>query len=218
MVMGQEDRSLTGTDSFTRFYSEWFARGVGFAERTFGLNREDAKEVASNAMEVVNAAWGNIERPEAFFQTVVRRRAIDMLRKTIRRERAEVPLVDPDLDDGEETSRELIVALTSALTPESSYLEREDAAAIHAALAMLPTPYRISLGLAAEGYSAEERALIKDVPVSTERSPLRRAREMCIRLLASLSPKGKTEAVKTAEKLKNELSEKKGGRESDVRQ
>ncbi|WP_331739785.1 hypothetical protein OG613_44515 (plasmid) [Streptomyces sp. NBC_00015] len=211
-VTGQEDRSLTGTDSFTRFYNEWYARGVGFAERLGGdiLTREDAMEVALDAMKVVNAAWGNIATPEAYFQSVVRLRTIDRFRANLRRSGREVPIPATPVEGSEGISREVLAALTSMMTPERSFQEREDAVALDAVLRLMPDHYRISLSLAAEGYSAEERATIKDIPVTTERSHLRRAREMCIRLISSMDPENKSEAINAAEKLMTELSQKEG--------
>ncbi|MBB4890906.1 RNA polymerase sigma factor [Streptomyces netropsis] len=171
-------------DSFTRFYDEWFPRGVGFAMR-LGLDREDAKEAASDAMRAVYAAWGSLETPEAFYQHVVRRRVIDTLRDVIPRERAEVSVSDTDADDDEALPREVIAVFTSHVTPEGLYLEAEGAERILAILAQLPEHYRLSLVLAAQGYDTTERAEIKTVSAEVERTHLKRARRRCIDLLIS---------------------------------
>lgn len=171
-------------DSFTRFYDEWFPRGVGFAMRLGRLDREDAMEAASDGMKAVYAAWGNLETPEAYYKHVVRQRVIDKLRDVIPRERAEVSVSDTDPDD-EAVPREIIAAFTSHVTPEGLYLEAEGAERILAILAQLPEHYRISLILAAQGYDTNERAEIKAVSPEAERTHLKRARRRCIDLLIS---------------------------------
>lgn len=186
MTAGPGDR-LTGADSFTRFYTEWYWRGVGFASRTFGLSHHDAQEVSSDAMKAVHAAWGGLDVPEAFFQHVVRMRAIDQHRRV-----SKEPVVSDE--EVEMVSNEL-AGKTDHAFPESVYADRETVLTV---LSGLPPQYRLSLVLKSQGYSAAERAEIKQVPVETERTHLARARRASMELLADAgsSPRHKEQSAR----------------------
>ncbi|WP_406154572.1 RNA polymerase sigma factor [Streptomyces canus] len=199
MTPQERSGSLTRQNSFMRFYNEWFPRGVGFAMRGLNLNREDALEVASDAMKAVYAAWGGLETPEAFYKHVVRMRGIDKLRGVRRRERVEVALSEMELNDDEAVPREVVAALGSHVTPESIYLQTEGTELILAILAKLPTHYRLSLVLAAQGYDTTERAEIKEVSADLERTHLMRARQRCVELLIAhgVRPRRKNDKPRT---------------------
>ncbi|MFJ3641346.1 RNA polymerase sigma factor [Streptomyces sp. NPDC090108] len=207
-MTGHEDRSQTA-DSFTRFNDEWFSRGAGLAMRLYGLSLEDAKEVSADAMTAVYAAWGDMVSPQAYFQHVVNLRAIDRLRANQRRVQ-ETPL--PHASDGDDAviPEQVRKALVVNTTPEDAWTDSEDVTAIRRVLASLPEHYRLSLILMAEGYSASERAAVKKVPESTERTHTSRARTKFSHLLAALRTEKKPEVLKAPKKPENELATKEG--------
>ncbi|MDX2395271.1 MULTISPECIES: RNA polymerase sigma factor [unclassified Streptomyces] len=184
MTAGPGNR-LTGADSFTRFYTEWYWKGVGFASRACGLNHHDAQEVSSDAMKAVHAVWGGLDRPEAYFQHVVRMRAIDQYRRTSKERVVS--------DEEVETLSNRLAGEANHAFPESVYADRETVLTV---LTGLPPQLRMSLVLQSQGYTAAERAKIKQVPVETERTHLARARRLAVELLADAgsSPRHKEQS------------------------
>lgn len=208
-MTGHEDRPRTGTDSFTRFYNEWIKRGYGAALK-LGLGPEDAKEAASDAMKAVHAAWGNIETPEAYYRHVLQCRVTDTLRKVLPQRAAEVPLHYGLSGTEAQVPTEAVTSVSSSKTPEDAVMAQENETLLARVMRQLPEPYRASLYLASQGYHAQERADIKGVLVSTERTHLQRARQQCIDLLAAIEPENKSDAVKAAEKRMREFTTKEG--------
>ncbi|MFJ4519008.1 RNA polymerase sigma factor [Streptomyces sp. NPDC088770] len=182
MTPFQEDRRRADV-TFEGFHDQWYRRGVGYAMRAFCLNVHDAEEAVSDAMAAVHASWGGINQPAAYFRVVLQRRAVDILRKLIRRETHESQVSDAELTGDDALAEEVREALATVITPETLYLQGEQNRLILNVLDELPLHFRVSLVLAAEGYSTKERAAIKDVAEGTERSHLTRARTHFERLL-----------------------------------
>ncbi|WP_367573289.1 RNA polymerase sigma factor [Streptomyces griseoaurantiacus] len=160
-------------------------------------------------MKPVHAAWGNIETPEAYYKFVLKRRVVDLLRKVLPQNAAETTLQNA-LDESEvPVPTEVLQAIASPETPEDIVMAQESEASLTLVLRKLRPAYRASLYLTSQGFRAEERAEIKGVPVSTERTHLERARQQCMDLLAGIEPEDKSDAVKSAEKYR-ELSKKEG--------
>ncbi|MGW2612288.1 RNA polymerase sigma factor [Streptomyces mirabilis] len=204
MTPPQEDRHLAAL-TFEAFYDEWFPRGVGYAMRVHFLNRHDAEDAVVDAMANVQAAWGGIDNPAGYFRVILHRRSIDTLRTVIRREQHETSVPDAELAGEETLPADLRAAFVTLHDPESMYVRSEQSSQILAALSQLPLSQRISLVLEAEGYSAQERAKVKDVSESTERSHLNRARTRIRRLLLDQGlprqkPSGEPETKNTDEK------------------
>jgi DNA-directed RNA polymerase specialized sigma24 family protein len=197
-----EDRSTTGMDSFTRFYNEWYPRGVGASQKLGLRDFEDAKEAAADAMRAVQAAWGNIETPEAYFQTILKRRVTDQLRKVGPRQKRETRLQDAGDDVDTPVAGELLAAIATHTSPEAIVVALEDQADLVRVLATLSENDRTSLYLESQGYSAEERAEHKGIPVSTERTQAARARRRCMALLTAIKSENKSDAVTAAEHRK----------------
>ncbi|MDI9836068.1 sigma-70 family RNA polymerase sigma factor [Streptomyces sp. KAU_LT] len=87
--------------AFHAFFEEHYARANAFAARLItdpGLSQD----VVQDAFVEVLKRWADIEKPEAFFYTVVRRRAIDHYRRSGRESLLPVdqlPEPDVELDD-----------------------------------------------------------------------------------------------------------------------
>ncbi|MEW2289660.1 sigma factor-like helix-turn-helix DNA-binding protein [Streptomyces sp. NPDC047841] len=172
----QEDRHAAAL-TFEDFYDFWFLRGVSYVRRTFPLlNRHDAEDVTEDALSHVHASWGNTTIPQALFFTILRRRAIDALRRIGPRMDVESLTADPELAGEEALSEQTRRAFADLMTPEAFYIQREGVQLILSALNELPFAHRTSLVLAAEGFTAQERAEIKGVSAATERSHLHRGR------------------------------------------
>ncbi|WHM41152.1 sigma-70 family RNA polymerase sigma factor [Streptomyces sp. BPTC-684] len=184
-MTGHSDVPLTHTSSFNRFYTHWFPRGIGFAVKAFNLSQQDAEEAASDAMTATYAAWGAIDNPEAYFQHVLQKRAIEKYRSKRRRESRELPTSEDQLVSA---TAELPADLAAAFTasPEHAYEQNETRARINSVLAMLAPHERISLALETQGFTAKERAEIKGIPEDTERTHLYRARLRCMELIRKL--------------------------------
>ncbi|MEU9366808.1 RNA polymerase sigma factor [Streptomyces avermitilis] len=182
MTPRQEDRHLR-TLTFEAFYDMWFSRGVGWAMRACFLCRQDAEEVASDAMVPVYAGWGVIENPGAYYRVIVHRRAVDKLREVMPQKKAETSVPDSEICGEEPLPREVRDAFTSLMTPESVYEQVEQSRLVLDALDQLSPHLRTSLVMAAEGYTAKERADFKEGKENTERTHLKRARERFSRLL-----------------------------------
>lgn len=182
MTPPQEDRRRANV-TFEGFHDQWYRRGVGYAMRSFCLNVHDAEEAVSDAMSAVYASWGSIDQPTAYFKVVLQRRSVDILRKVIRREAHESQVSDAELTGDDALADEVRQALATVINPEMLYLQGEQNRLVLNVLDELPLHFRVSLVLAAEGYSTKERAEIKGVPEGTERSHLTRARANFERLL-----------------------------------
>jgi RNA polymerase sigma factor (sigma-70 family) len=180
--VAQNNTALT----FEAFYAYWFPRGRAYVQRVFLLRYHDAEEATMDALSHLHASWGNVANPVGMFKTILRRRAVDHLRAIARRAQMEEPWAQ-DESDGEDglsgTVRKLFADLR---TPESEYVDAEQCRRIRDALRNLPLQQRISLSLAAEGYSTAERADIKNISEGTERSHLSRARCRFEQLLLEL--------------------------------
>jgi RNA polymerase sigma factor (sigma-70 family) len=180
--VAQNNTALT----FEAFCAYWFPRGRAYVQRVFLLRYHDAEEATMDALSHLHASWGNVANPVGMFKTILRRRAVDHLRTIARRAQMEEPWAQEEAD-GEDglsgTVRELFADLH---TPESEYMDAEQCRRIRLALHNLPLQQRISLTLAAEGYSTAERAEIKNVSQGTERSHLSRARSRFEQLLLEL--------------------------------
>ncbi|MGA5606151.1 hypothetical protein ACPCUF_34930 [Streptomyces griseoincarnatus] len=172
----QEDRHAAAL-TFEDFFDYWFPRGVSYVRRLFPvLTRQDAEEATADALSHVHASWGNTTIPQAMFFTVLRRRAIDNLRKIAPRLNAETLASDPELVGEEALSDQTRRAFSELVTPEAVQVQKEGVRQILAALHEVPVLHRMSLVLAAEGYTTQERADIKGVGLGTERSHLHRGR------------------------------------------
>ncbi|MEU8546199.1 RNA polymerase sigma factor [Streptomyces roseoverticillatus] len=176
MTPPQENRHLR-TLTFEAFHDRWFARGVGFAMKACYLSRQDAEEVASDAMVPVHAGWGVIENPAAYYRVVLHRRAMDKLRTVVQRETAETPVPYTDLAGDVPLPHEVRAAFSTLNSPEAIHDQVEQNRRVLDALYQLPLHLRTSLVMAAEGYTAKERAEFKSIKESTERSHLKRARD-----------------------------------------
>ncbi|MER6127857.1 sigma factor-like helix-turn-helix DNA-binding protein [Streptomyces sp. NPDC001795] len=172
----QEDRHAAAV-TFEKFCDYWFPRGVAYVRRLFPvLTHHDAEEATMDALSHVHASWGNTTIPQAMFFTILRRRAIDELRRIGRRLDAETLVTDSELLGEEALPEQTRRAFADLLTPEALYIQKEGVQRILTALNDLPVAYRMSLMLAAEGYTTQERAEIKGVSLGTERSHLHRGR------------------------------------------
>ncbi|MFJ4246219.1 RNA polymerase sigma factor [Streptomyces iakyrus] len=172
----QEDRHAAAL-TFESFFDYWFPRGVSYVRRLFPvLTLQDAEDATADALSHVHASWGNTTIPQAMFFTILRRRAIDELRKIGPRLDTETLVSDPELAGEETLSEQTRRAFAELMTPEAVHIQKEGVRQILAALNGVPVLQRMSLMLAAEGYTTQERAAIKGVSPGTERSHLHRGR------------------------------------------
>ncbi|MCX4672503.1 RNA polymerase sigma factor [Streptomyces sp. NBC_01381] len=165
--------------AFLHFFRRHLRIGIAVGIR-LGLRRADAEEATNDALATVHDGWQTIDRPEAMFHTVLRRRAIERLRQENRRLGKDNPhrTVEDDGDQG-------------VLPPhdfEDSFALIETKQQLYEVLAGLPHSQRVSLYLGSWGYGPEERAAIKDIPVNTEKSHYRRATARARTIIAAHYP------------------------------
>ncbi|MGW7276537.1 RNA polymerase sigma factor [Streptomyces sp. NPDC054864] len=165
--------------AFVHFFRRHLRIGIAVGMR-LGLRRADAEEATNDALAAVHDGWWTINSPEAMFQTVLRRRAVDRLRQENRRLGQDNPhraVEDDDFPD---------VFLSSDVKDPFALVETKQQ--LHAVLARLPHSQRVSLYLGSWGYGPEERAAIKDIPVNTEKAHYRRATAKARLIIAAHYP------------------------------
>ncbi len=170
-------------DDETRFRSivlPHLADGYALARWLTG-DRTDAEDVVQDAcvraFRAINAYAGGSAR--AWVLTIVRHAAYDWLRKN----RAGVLVAVDDLAAVEHglASRAACAAAHDGETPEAALIAKADAAALQAAIAALPPPFRETLVLRdVHGLNYREIAEVTGAPVGTVMSRLARARRHLI--------------------------------------
>lgn len=157
--------------TFEEFWNRYYEDVVGDLVR-FGRLREDAEELASDALQATWKKLDTIRRPESpwvYLRTSARRRAINHHRNAHRLHNDE-SLLDPfdDLHDK-----------TSDSTPEAMAIAREAVAQLRAGIRSvmneLPEETRLYIVLRHRGYKYEQIASLLGVRVPAVQSRLYRA-------------------------------------------
>jgi RNA polymerase sigma factor (sigma-70 family) len=145
-------------------------------------SRADAEDVVQDAclraFRAIGGATDGSARP--WVLTIVRNTAYTWLRKN----RPSAVLVVEDLEAVE--NARAVPGDPDSETPETTLIAKTDAAALEAAIADVPMPYRETMILRdVQGLSYREIAEVTGVPIGTVMSRLARARSRVLRILRS---------------------------------
>jgi RNA polymerase sigma factor (sigma-70 family) len=145
-------------------------------------SRADAEDVVQDAcLRAFRAIGGAVdESARPWVLTIVRNTAYTWLRKN----RPSAVLVVEDLEAVE--NAQAMPGAPDNETPETSLIAKTDAAALEAAIAAVPMPYRETMILRdVQGLSYREIAEVAGVPIGTVMSRLARGRSRVLRILRS---------------------------------
>ncbi|MEV4660377.1 RNA polymerase sigma factor [Micromonospora echinofusca] len=147
---------------FAAFYEGDFTPLVGLLIRS-GASRDEAQDVAQEAMQVTLTNWPGVQSPKAFVRTV----ALRTLRRSWR-------VTQRDISAGKRVAQDAMTAAFDA---------NEDIEEAVRMLRMLPEAQRVAFALHHDGYGHAEIAEITGQHRDTVRSNLRHARQKLLRML-----------------------------------